>query len=199
MTKFESVISFAAVLLVVFVMLCVPALASGDPSGEPSMEPSSENTTMEPSGEVASCSSEEVLTSVLFEAAGVETSTNIEDILAGMDTEEMAAELCSILDMTQLMTDEQLRAQIISLAASYGYSFTDAELDAIVSVIRSFEPLTVDELQARLEQLREGYMAVEEIRDGLDSLGDRVQAFIQKLIELFRSIFGKNGALTIPM
>ena len=188
--RFDTILSVAAVILVVFVMLASPAIASGEPSMEASQEPSME---------MPSCSNSEVIVGVLFEAAGMETSANIEDILANMDTAEIATELRSLLDMTQLMTDEQLREQIITLAAAYGYSFTDAELNAIVRIVRSFEPLTVDELQAKLEQIRAGYMTVEEVRDGLSGLGDRLQAFIQKLVELFRSIFRKNGAFALSM
>lgn len=121
----------------------------------------------------------------------IETTDDMSALLADMDTAEVAEELRAILDMTQLMTDEQLRGQIVSLAASYGYSFTEAELDAIVSIIRSFEPLTVAELQAKLEQMRGGILAVEEIREGLSTLGERVQEFIRKLIDLFHTIFGR--------
>ena len=189
MTKLESFISAAAVLMAVIAMLFTPGLASG----EPSMGPSGEAAYTEPSAEVPSYSGAEILTNVLMEAAGIETSDDVSDILAGMDTAAAAKELRSLLDMTQLMTDEQLRARIIVLAAEYGYSFTEAELDAIISVIRSFEPLTEEELAAKLDQLRSGYMAVEEVRDSLSSLGDRVQAFIQKLVELFRWIFSRDG------
>lgn len=206
MTKIESIISFTAVFLVVFVMLFAPAFASGEPTGEIGTATSGEPFSAvsgEPSGEIGSVPSfgsgrAEIVADILFEAAGIDTVDDVSVLLANMDTAETAAELRSLLDMTQLMTDEQLREQIAALAAAYGYSFTDAEMDAIVRIIRSFEPLTVDELQARLAQMQEGYMAVEEIRDGLNSLGDRVQAFIQKLIELLRSIFSKDGTLFLP-
>ena len=199
MTKFESIISFTAVFLVVFVMLFAPAFASGEPTGEIGAAPSGEpfgTASGEPSGEMGTVSfmgngSAEIVTDIVFEAAGIETTDDVSALLADMDTAEVAEELRAILDMTQLMTDEQLRGQIVSLAASYGYSFTEAELDAIVSIIRSFEPLTVAELQAKLEQMRGGILAVEEVREGLSTLGERVQEFIRKLIDLFHTIFGR--------
>ena len=199
MTKFESIISFTAVFLVVFVMLFAPAFASGEPTGEIGAAPSGEPfaaVSGEPSGEMGTVSfmgngSAEIVTDILFEAAGIETTDDVSALLADMDTAEVAEELRAILDMTQLMTDEQLRGQIVSLAASYGYSFTEAELDAIVSIIRSFEPLTVAELQTKLEQMRGGILAVEEVREGLSTLGERVQEFIRKLIDLFHTIFGR--------
>lgn len=201
MTKFESLVSFTAVLLVVFVMLFVPAYASGEPTGEIPAASSGEPFAAagdEPSGEMETVSfsgsdSAEVVTDILFEAAGIGTTEDVTAILAEMDTAEVAEELRTLLDMTQLMTDEQLREQIVSLAAAYGYSFTEAELDAIVSIIRSFEPLTVSELQAKLEQMRGGIMTVQEVNDALSTLGERVQEFVRKVIELLRSVFGQNG------
>ena len=200
MTKIESIISFTAVFLVVFVMLFAPAFASGEPTGEIGAAPSGEPfaaVSGEPSGEIGSVpsfgsGSAEIVADILFEAAGIDTTDDVSALLADVDTAEVAEELRAILDMTQLMTDEQLRGQIVSLAAAYGYSFAETELDAIVSIIRSFEPLTVAELQAKLEQMRGGILAVEEVREGLSTLGERVQEFIQKIIEMLRSVIGQN-------
>lgn len=197
--RIDTIISVFTVMLVVFVMLASPAIASGEPSIEASREPSTEMASPEPGADMPSFSSAEVLANVLMDAAGIEATESTAEIVAGMNAAEVAKELRSLLDMTQLMTDEQLKAQITSIASAYGYSFTDAELDSIVTILRSFEPLTIDELQTRIEQMREGYMAVEEIRDGLSSLGDRVQAFIQKIIELFRLIFGNGERITLPV
>ncbi len=185
MTKVESILSFSAVFLVVFVMLFAPAFASGEPSADMNAMSSGE-----PFGEFSGIA---VVTDILFEAAGIETETDVSALLADMDTEAIAAELRTLLDMTQLMTDEQLRAQITALAAAYGYSFTDAELDAIVRIIRSFEPFATAELQVKLEQMRGSVLAVEEVRDSLETLGDRLQDLLQKIVALFRSIFRKGG------
>ena len=196
--KLDTILSVIGVMLVLIVMLASPAVASGEPSREPGMEMESTEPSAEPFREMPSYSGAEVLAGVLMDAAGLQSAENAADMFADMDTAAVAEELCSLLDMTKLMTDEQLRAQIVSLAAGYGYSFTEGELEAIIAIIRSFEPLTVDELQTRLGQMQKGYMTAEEIRDGLNSLGDRVHAFIQKIIELFRIIFSKDGMIFAP-
>lgn len=206
MTKLHSIFAGAVSVLLAAVTLVSSAYASTEPGRVPRTEPTfaaSGEARFLRSGEPSSESGVlsliaggdyQVLGEVLYSAAGIGTS-DIESsaaLLEEADTAELAKELRGLLDLTQLITDDALRAQIVSLAAGYGYSFTEAELDAILRVIRSFETLSVDELQAKLEQMRSGVLAVEEIREGVSSLGDRLQAFIQKIIELIGRILGRD-------
>lgn len=194
MKKLHSICTGSLALLMAVLVLACPVFASGEPSGDFSGEPRSL-----PSGEMAaglsalaSLSGEDIdkIGELVTEAAneGGADLTDIAALLDGVDTAELASQLRAVLDITQQLTDEALRDQIRLLAAEYGCSFTDEELDAIISVCRSLEPLTTQELQAKLAQVQEGVLAVEEIREGVASLGDRLQAFIRKLIELFQSI-----------
>lgn len=202
MTTFKSFMAGSLAFLMMGTALLTSAFASTEPGQGPSGESfMSLPASAEPSGEIGAAAlfgsgDLGTLGELLFDAAGVGTadSDDIAALLENADIEELAAELRAVLDITQQMSDDTLRTQIVALAAAYGYSFSDAELDAIIRIIRSFEPLTVDELQAKLQQLRGGIMTVSEIREGVSSLGERIQAFIQKLIELFREIFGAGRA-----
>lgn len=205
MTKFKSMMTGTLAFLMVGSGLLSSAFASSSEpfsSGEPSAMTSGEmsaSASAEPSGEwgAEALASADIATlgELVFDVAGVSGSAaeDVASLLENADTAALASELRALLDITQTMTDEALRSQIITLATAYGYSFTDAELDAIISAIRAFEPMSVDELQAKLEQLRGGVLAVDEIRESVSALGDRVQEFIQKLMALLERIFAGEG------
>ncbi len=205
MTKLKSIMTGTLAFLMVGSGLLSSAFASsGEPfsSGEPSAMTSGEmsaSASAEPSGEwgAETLASTDIATlgELVFDVAGVSGSAaeDAASLLENADTAALASELRALLDITQTMTDEALRSQIITLATAYGYSFTDAELDAIISAIRAFEQMSVDELQAKLEQLRGGVLAVDEIRESVSALGDRVQEFIQKLMALLERIFAGEG------
>lgn len=209
MTKLKSMMTGTLAFLMAGSGLLSSAFAaSGEPfsSGEPSGMTSGEmsiSASAEPSGEgsAEALTNEDItaLGELVFDAAGV-SGDAVEDaaaLLENADTAALASELRALLDITQTMTDEALRAQIVTLASAYGYSFTDAELDAIISAIRAFEPMSTEELQAKLEQLRGGVLAVDEIRESVSALGERVQEFIQKLIALIERIFAGENKLSL--
>ncbi len=181
----------ALAFLLAAVILLSSAFASGEPRPPFSGEPSGEVGL----GALMKPEDMGVIGEVLYRAAGVsiENADDLAALLAEADIPALAAELRIVLDMTQLMTDEELRTQIESLALAYGYSFTDAELDAIVRLCRSFEPLTEAELRERLEQMQGNYLAVQEVQESLSSLGDRLQMFLQKIAELIRSLLARFG------
>ena len=156
MSKLESAIRFAAIFLVICVMLLSPVLAF-------------EGGELEPA-------------SVDLELAA--------QLLEGMDTAEAAGELRGLLDITRLMSDTQLRDWILGLASEYGYTLTDGEIDSVVALCRSLEPLTEAELRIKLEHLRAGVQAVREAEAEVNGLGQQLRELVNWIGDLFRSTFG---------
>ncbi len=96
-------------------------------------------------------------------------------------------ELKAILDETQDMTDEELRAQIIAIADSYGYVLEDSLIVRLIQLCRRLEGISLSTLQSY-------------VQGGLDLLQTvrSDEGFFQKLLswigDIFSGLFGGKKA-----
>ena len=81
-----------------------------------------------------------------------------------MDSTAIVNDLKMMLDETAQMTDEEIREQIIQIAATYNVTLTDNQINQLISLCRSLEGLDADALQSR----------VEEVQNTLTDPGDRL-------------------------
>lgn len=101
-------------------------------------------------------------------------------------------ELKLILDEIANMTDEEFRAEIEKIAASYGYTLTDEEIAKIISLCRSFQGLSVADLQERISGFQDTVEKLGNAVEQVSSFGAKVAAFFNSIAEFFAKLFG-NG------
>lgn len=101
-------------------------------------------------------------------------------------------ELKLILDEIANMTDDELRAEIEKIAASYGYTLTDEEIAKIISLCRSFQGLSVADLQERISGFQDTVEKLSGAVEQVSSFGAKVAAFFNSIAEFFAKLFG-NG------
>lgn len=127
-----------------------------------------------------------------LESAGVDTSNLDEDAIADQianaDAVAIVNELKLILDETKNMSDEELRAQIVEIAAEYGYALSDENINRLISLCRSMEGLSIAELTDKVEQFKSGVAQFRETMDTVHEYADKAASFGQRVANFFRSI-----------
>ena len=61
-----------------------------------------------------------------------------------MDSTSIVNDLKMMLDETAQMTDEEIREQIIQIAATYNVNLTENQINQLISLCRSLEGLDAD-------------------------------------------------------
>ena len=101
-------------------------------------------------------------------------------------------ELKLILDEISGMTDDELREEISKIAASYGYTLTDEEISRIISLCRSMQGLSVDELKDRISGFQDTVAKLTGAVESVSSFGAKVAAFFNSIATFFAKLFGKG-------
>ena len=116
-------------------------------------------------------------------------TAELADQIDEADAVAIVNELKLILDETKNMTDEQLRAQIIEIAAQYGYTLDDSLISRLISLCRSLEGLSISQLQDKVEQFKGTISTVAEYAQQAAGFGAKVSAFFKSIIEFFQNLF----------
>lgn len=114
------------------------------------------------------------------------------DTIGSYDAVEIVTQLKLILDETEKMSDEELKAQIKAIADDYGVKLVDSQYDQLISLCRSFEKMNSDELKEKVEyvqqtakKLAEAQEKVSGITQTIKNVVEKVTEFVEKIINLF--------------
>ena len=88
-----------------------------------------------------------------------------------------------MLNETQNMTDDQIKAEIVQIAARYNVTLTDTQISQLVSLCRSLEGLDEESLRARVEQVQNTLQKVSTAKT-------QVVGFVQAVKNVVTSIKG---------
>ena len=120
--------------------------------------------------------------------------------LSNADAVAIVNELKLILDQTSTMTDEELRVQIIQIAASYGYTLDEDMINRLIELCRSMEGLSISELTDKVEQFKSTVetvqrysQTVQEYTEKAAGFGAKVADFFNTVIDFFSGLFGGRG------
>lgn len=119
-----------------------------------------------------------LITGELAEALGSENAT------------ELVNELKKILDNTQNMTDDEVRAEIRRIAKELNVEVTDKQVEELLSLCRELEGLDNDQLLARLQGMNGAMGALESVSNAFKSFGEVVTDAFSKVGDFFNSLFG---------
>ena len=106
-----------------------------------------------------------------------------------MDSTSIVNDLKMMLDETAQMTDEEIKEQIIQIAATYNVSLTDNQINQLITLCRSLEGLDADALKSRVEEVQNTLKKVSDAKTQVLGFVDRVK----KVVTSIKSFFEKIG------
>ena len=113
-------------------------------------------------------------------------------------SEEAAAlinELKGILDITETMSDSDVKKEIQKLAEQYNVQVTETQIDQILKLCRQMEKLDVAELKEKLlsitQTVEKAISAKQKVNDAISTVTDKVNRFIGSITGFFAGLFNK--------
>ncbi len=114
-----------------------------------------------------------------------ELADQIEDV----DAVAIVNELKLILDETQNMTDDELRAQITQIATQYGYTLEESMVNQLVSLCRTLEGLDTAQLTEKVEQFKSTLSNVAQYAQQVQGFGAKLSAVVDSIKGFFQGLF----------
>lgn len=107
--------------------------------------------------------------------------------IGAMDSTAIVNELKMMLDVTQTMSDDEIRAEIREIASRYNVNLTNTQVEQLLTLCRSLEGLDAESLKARVQDVQNTLQKVSEAKT-------KVVGFVQgvkKVVESVSSFFDK--------
>lgn len=117
-------------------------------------------------------------------------TAELADQIGSYDSVEIVNELKLLLGETRNMTDEQLRAEIVSIASDLGVTLTDTQIDQLISLCRSLEKLNPDELKAKVESVQNTIAKLGQAKETVSNFFTGVKNVWNSIVDFFKNIFG---------
>lgn len=111
--------------------------------------------------------------------------------LGEMDATMIINDLKLMLNETQNMSDDELRSEIIEIAAQYNTSLTDAQITKLIQLCRSLEGLDDDALLQRVQQVQNTLKTINETQSKISSFTQAAT----KVVTSVKSFFDKIGSI----
>ncbi len=106
-----------------------------------------------------------------------------------MDSTSIVNDLKMMLDETAQMTDEEIREQIIQIAATYNVNLTENQINQLISLCRSLEGLDAEALKSRVEEVQNTLKKVSDAKTQVIGFVEQVK----KVVTSIKSFFEKIG------
>ena len=122
------------------------------------------------------------------------TGRKLDDLAKAVSTQELtitgdlAQEIKLMLAETEKMTDEQIRQEIIAIAARYNVRLTDNQIGQLISLCRSLEGLDADALKKRVEEVQSTLNKVSEAKTRVVGFVESVKNVVTSIREFFERI-----------
>lgn len=117
-------------------------------------------------------------------------TAELADKIGSYDSVEIVNELKLLLGETRNMTDEQLRAEIVSIASDLGVTLTDTQINQLISLCRSLEKLNPDELKAKVESVQNTIAKLGQAKETVSNFLTGVKNVWDSIVDFFKNIFG---------
>ena len=108
--------------------------------------------------------------------------------IGSMDSTSIVNELKLMLAETEKMTDEEIRQEIIAIAARYNVRLTDNQIAQLISLCRSLEGLDADALKKRVEEVQSTLNKVSEAKTRVVGFVESVKNVVTSIREFFERI-----------
>lgn len=135
----------------------------------------------------------------LAKSVGVEELVVTGQLAEYIGSEEAAAlinELKNILDITESMSDSDVKKEINKLAEQYNVNVTDAQVEQILGLCRQMEKLDIAELKEKIISLTQtverAVSAKQKVNDTVSTVTEKVTALFGTVAEFFTGLFNKQ-------
>ena len=108
--------------------------------------------------------------------------------IGGMDSTSIVNDLKLMLDETQKMTDDEIRAEIIDIAGRYNVSLTNTQIQQLIDLCRSLEGLDADSLKARIEEVQGTLQKVSDAKTKVVGFVETVKKVVTSVSSFFDRI-----------
>lgn len=108
--------------------------------------------------------------------------------IGSMDSTSIVNDLKLMLDETQKMTDDELRAEIVAIAKEYNVTLTDAQISQLISLCRSLEGLDASALLSRVQEVQNTLKKVSEAKTQVVGFIQTVKKVVTSVASFFERI-----------
>ena len=103
--------------------------------------------------------------------------------IGSMDSTAIVNELKMMLDVTQTMSDDEIRAEIREIASRYNVNLTNTQEEQLLTLCRSLEGLDAESLKARVQDVQNTLQKVSDAKT-------KVVGFVQGVKKVVESVSG---------
>ena len=111
--------------------------------------------------------------------------------IGAMDSTAIVNELKLMLDVTQTMSDDEIRAEIREIASRYNVNLTNTQVEQLLSLCRSLEGLDAESLKARVQEVQNTLQKVSDAKtkvvgfvQGVKKVVDSISGFFDKIKDI---------------
>ena len=109
--------------------------------------------------------------------------------IGSYDSVEIVNELKLLLAETKNMTDDELRAEIVSIASDLGVTLTDTQINQLISLCRSLEKLNPDQLKEKVESVQETIAKLGQAKEKVAGFIEGVKNVWNSVVNFFKNLF----------
>lgn len=110
--------------------------------------------------------------------------------IGSYDSVEIVNELKLLLSETKGMTDDELRAEIVSIASDLGVTLTDTQIDQLISLCRSLEKLDSEQMKEKVESVQNTIAKLGQAKEKVTSFIESVKNVWNSVVDFFKNLFG---------
>ena len=108
--------------------------------------------------------------------------------IGSMDSTSIVNDLKLMLDETQKMSDDEIRAEIVEIAGRYNVSLTNTQIQQLIDLCRSLEALDADSLKARVEEVQGTLQKVSDAKTKVVGFVETVKKVVTSVSSFFDKI-----------
>lgn len=108
--------------------------------------------------------------------------------IGSMDSTSIVNDLKLMLNETQKMTDDEIRAEIIDIAGRYNVTLTNTQIQQLIDLCRSLEGLDADSLKARVEEVQGTLQKVSDAKTKVVGFVETVKKVVTSVSSFFDKI-----------
>ncbi len=114
---------------------------------------------------------------------------NLAEMIGDVDATEMVNQLKLILEQTKDMTDDEVRAEIKSIAKNINVAVTDGQVEQLLDLCRSLEKLDSDELAAKVESITKTLEGASKAQQTVSKVFEGIKNFFASVGNFFANLF----------
>lgn len=118
-------------------------------------------------------------------------TAELADQIGSYDAVTIVNELKKVLAETVNMSDDELKAEIKSIAAENNIAVSDGQVEQLLSLCRSLEKLDPDQLKAKVEEMQDTVKKLAGAQEKLKEITASMQTFFENVGKFLSNLFSK--------